>query len=495
MIAPTPARLRSVAILLAACSSPGPVLRAANPAPEPIEIGETPQFFLDDHLVDNRWSLKPKREEVLRVFHAPVKHPGNPLIASGAGYVTVSRAPEGGYKMWYQTHRRSEAGEEGNDYAVAYAESADGIAWTLPKLGLHEWNGSKENNVVTKGWGSKRASGPQIVVAPEADRRGHRYLLAYRTGGVREQSGIRVAGSADGIHWDEADDSLINKLHSDTQNSIAWDEAAGEYVMFCRPKDRYLAAGRIDPLRDGESRRIARMSGKSLWEPWTGSPETVLIPDELDMERGFNRFYGMNVRRHAGVFFGCLWPFKLNTDIVTELAWSRDGWSWERFPTRSRLLELGPEGAWDDGMVFGNIDWIEAGDEWWLYYSGSDGPHESRERSTGIGLATIRREGFVSMFGPPGGGVVCTKKLLWPGGSLFVNVDASAGEMRVGVSDELRNPFPGFGFADGASYKGDSVSHEVTWQGRSLGEFKGKVVRLEFHLTNAHLYTFRGGER
>ena len=93
------------------------------------------------------------------------------------------------------------------------------------------------------------------------------------------------------------------------------------------------------------------------------------------MERGFNRFYGMNVRRHAGIFFGCLWPFKLNTDIVTELAWSRDGWNWERLPTRPRLLELGPEGAWDDGMVFGSIDWIEAGDEWRLCYAGSDGPH------------------------------------------------------------------------------------------------------------------------
>ncbi len=34
---------------------------------EPLDIGHTPQFFVDDFIVDNRWSLKPKREEVLRV--------------------------------------------------------------------------------------------------------------------------------------------------------------------------------------------------------------------------------------------------------------------------------------------------------------------------------------------------------------------------------------------------------------------------------------------
>lgn len=482
---------RFVTILAAATFLSSSSFIAANPAPEPIEIGETTQFFLGDHLVDNRWSLKPKREEVLRAFHAPVKHPDNPLIASDAGYVSVARAPEGGFKMWYQTHRSAKGGEEGSEYAIAYAESSDGLAWTLPKLDLHEWTGSKVNNIVTKGWGSKRASGPQILEVPVAERRGHRYLLAYRTGGVREASGIRVAGSDDGIHWDEEDDSLINQLHSDTQNSIVYDEAAGEFVMFCRPKDRYLVGGRVDFLQDGESRRIARMSGKSLWEPWSGSPETVLIPDELDMQRGFNRFYGMNVRRHSGIFFGCLWPFKLNTDIVTELVWSRDGWRWERFPTRPRLLELGPEGAWDDGMVFGSIDWLEVGDEWWLYYAGSDGPHESRERNTGIGLATMRKEGFVSLHGPSGGGVVCTKKLLWPGGDLFVNADASEGEMRVCVSDETRQVLPGFGYDDAPPFTGNDVAHEVTWQGRSLDELRGKVIRLEFQLKNAHLYTFR----
>ena len=32
-------------------------------------------------------------------------------------------------------------------YHVRYAESQDGLRWTLPKLGLYEYQGTKENNI------------------------------------------------------------------------------------------------------------------------------------------------------------------------------------------------------------------------------------------------------------------------------------------------------------------------------------------------------------
>lgn len=468
-------------------------LAISSMAAEPLEIGHAPQFFLDDFLVDNRWSLKPKREEVLRVFHTPKKHDRNPLISGDAGYASVARDPESGLlKLWYQTYKWRKPGEPGSDYAIAYAESSDGLTWKLPELNLFEWKGTRANNIVWMGKGGRRASGQQVFEAPEKDRRGYRFLMEYHTAGVRGvEGGLRIVGSQDGIHWDEAGDSLLVPISSDTVNSIVFDEVAGEYVMFCRAKDRYLVGGEKDVLNQGESRRISRISGKDLWRKWTGSPESILIPDELDMERGFNRFYGLSAKRHAGITWGFLWPFKLNTDIVTELTWSRDNWHWQRFPTRPRLIELGPEGTWDDGMVFGSADWQEVGGEWWLYYSGHDGPHESRERKAGIGLATIRKEGFISMHGPPGGGVICTKLLRWPGGALMINADASKGEMRVRVSDARRKVLPGFDYSNGATINNDSTAHEIRWGAKSMDELKDKVVRLEFFLRDADLFTFR----
>src|SRR5437868_6729678 len=102
----------------------------------------------------------------------------------------------------------------------------------------------------------------------------------------------------------------------------------------CRLDGKRRAARQRSPghAGAGEARRIARLSSPGLWQPSSGVPATILIPDELDLQRGFYRFYGMSVKEYAGIHWGFLWPFKLNTDIVTELAWSRDGWNWQRLP-------------------------------------------------------------------------------------------------------------------------------------------------------------------
>ena len=472
-------------------------LQGAPPPREPVEIGTAPQFFVDDHIVDNRWAVKQKKEAVLRVLHSPVKHKANPLINGDGGFVTVAKDESTGLmKMWYQTHTWESLGtdETKTIYGIAYAESTDGLHWDRPSLGLYDWEGSTENNIVWRGLKESRASGPQILKVPEKDRRGHRFLLTYRTtAATKGQNGIRVIGSQDGIHWDESSDTLIHPLPSDTLNSIVYDEAREEYVMFCRPKDRYrLFNG--DILDTGESRRIARMSHTSLWETWPTSPQTILTPDELDARESFNAFYGMPTRYHAGIYWGSLWCFRFNDHIFTEPAFSRDGFQFERLPDRPKLIPLGEEGTWDDSMAFGSMDWVEVGDEWWFYYAGWDGDHGGKDRKPGIGLAISRKEGLVSLHGPSGGGVVVTRLLKWPGGNLLVNADASEGELKVRVTDANRKVIPGFDYPDAEPLSKDRVTHEVEWKDHSLDELTEREVRLEFYLRNSDLFTFRATE-
>jgi hypothetical protein len=480
----------SLTVLLWICGSFS--ASAITPPAEPMEIGTVPQFFIDDHVVDNRWSFKMKTEEVVRAFHQPVKHAGNPLIVGGCGYPSVMHEADTGlFKLWYQTHIRGTEDDDKAAYGIAYAESKDGIAWTRPELGLYDWKGTKANNIVWRGHADFRASGQQVLDLPESARRGFRYVMAYHTsGGKRNENGIHLVGSPDGIQWDKASNTQIVNISSDTVNSVVFDPARGEYAMFCRAKDRYLA-GQTGIRDTGESRRVSRIASKDLWSKWEGSPQSILIPDEVDLAHGFNRFYGMSARVHAGITFGFVWSFKLNSDIWTELAWSRDGLDFERLPTRPRLIDLGPADSWDDGMVFGSADWIEVGGEWWFYYAGWDGPHGIPERDGCIGLAKLRKEGFVSMRGPKGGGVVCTRQIRWPGGDLILNADASKGELKIRVSDEQRKLIAGFDYDDMEAFTGDSVAHEMKWKGKSLDELKGKVVRLEFQLRDADLYTFR----
>jgi hypothetical protein len=452
---------------------------------EPVRIGTGAQFVFDNHVIDNHWALKYKQESMRRVFHQPVKHAGNPVIPGDGGSLSVARDEDSGrFRMWYQTSVRSETKGQAARYAIAYAESPDGVSWVLPKLGLFEWKGTKENNIVWLGILGRRASGAFMVDLPDDARRGYRYVMLYR-----ETDGMHLVGSHDGIRWEPSSDVRISPIHSDTQNAIVYDPRQNDYVMYCRAKHIYRTF-RGDILDTGASRRIARTHSKTLWTEWDREPQIILIPDEVD-EESFNFFYGMPTRIYGDVYWGFPWSFKMNTDIHTELAWSRDGVRFERMPGRPKLIERGPEGSWDHGMVFGSAAWVEVGDQWWIYYSGWNGPHESKDRTPGVGLVRLRKEGFLSMHGPPRGGVLVTRKIVWPGGGLLVNADAHEGELTVRVSDEKRKVIAGFDYDDCIPFTADSVSHEIKWQEQSIQSLAGRVIRLELLLKNADLYTFR----
>ena len=454
---------------------------------EPVEIGFEPQFFVDDYLVDNRWPLRKGKEAMVRACHQPVKHPANPLIAGKGGYVNVVWDDDAKlYRMVYQDFWvQSPKPNLKYTYAISYAESKDGIEWTLPNLGMHEWKGGKDNNVCWQGLKGGRTASPCLLDLPKEQRRGYEFVMLYKY-----SDGVHLVCSNDCIHWDKASDVRIaHRFWPDTQSCIVWDPKQKLYTWFTRATDRYRDSR--GPLDGGATRRVARLANKELWAEWPVQTQNILIPDSEDANAGFNFIYGMPTRYHAGIYWGFAWPFKLNTDIYTELVVSRNGRVFERFPGRPRLIDLGPEGSWDAGMVFGSPNWLEVGDEWRIYYCGHDGPHGTMKRTPGMGLCTIRKEGFVSMRGPRRGGVVCTRTIRWPGGRLLVNCDAAEGELKVRVSNAKREVVPGFDYGDCLPFTGDSTGHEVTWKEKRIDELKGQVIRLEFLLTKADLYTFR----
>ncbi len=471
---------------------------------EPVEIGHESQFFVDDYIVDNRWALLKKDEALVRMAHQPVKHPANPLIRGEGTYLNVVWDEDAQlFRMLHQDFWYYSLKPVKYTYSVAYAKSKDGIEWKKPRLGFYKWKGSRDNNICwqvpsdREGPKSIGAYSQYLLDLPEEHRRGHKYVMYYVGA-----DGVYLVGSDDCIHWDESSvTSIGDDFHPDTHSSIVWDPRQQLYVWFTRPPDRY---GDGENLIRGATRRVARISNRRLWVQWPLHTQTILIPDADDatessdlVSEGSNFFYGMPTSYHAGIYWGFAWPYKRKAETIdTQLAISRNGRVFERLPGRPRLVALGPGGAWDDGMVFAS-HWLEVGDEWWIYYGGSDGPHDSMTRKSGIGLATIRREGFVSLRGPAHGGVVSTRRIRWPGGRLLVNCDAELGgkrgELKVRVVDAARGPLPGFGYEDSVAFSGDSTAHEMRWREKLIDELMGRVVRLEFFLTAADLYTFQAG--
>jgi hypothetical protein len=497
MPASPPSRISLLALTLLAAAA-----RAATIPAEPLEIGHESQFVHDQYVVDTTWGLKPKGEPVVRVLHQAVKHAANPLFgqANNPSLPWVLRESDGRFRMWYQANTKTPGGKTAFRASIAYAESKDGLHWEEPALDLFAAapiEGLPRNAVIHHAEAPQcTAKAPQIIEAlPGHDTRGYRYVMSY-TMSRTPLNGIRLVGSQDGIHWDLAHDTLIAKLSSDTHTNIIYDPARQEYALYCRSKHIYRAAGQGREMIDsGESRRgISRMTSRQLWAEWGVRPQTILMPDERDAELGYNFYMAMPLVRRGGIWWAALAPFLWNDLFASELAWSRDGIDFQRLPARDHFIEFGPKGSWDQSMICASPAWAEVGDEWWFYYAGWNGPHDDPQNRTGaIGLATLRKEGFISQHAPKSGGVVCTRALRWPGGDLFINADAHAGELTVRVSDELRKPLKGFDHPDSPIFTGDKVSRQIKWQGRSLDELKGKVIRLEFLLKDADLYTFRAG--
>lgn len=457
----------------------------ASEEPQALEIAHEPQFFVDDYVVDNRWGVEYLKETVTRVFHPPYKSKRNPLIAGTGGYVNVVRDEQAGlFRMWYQDYWDQSLEPRKYTYGVAYAESADGIDWKLPRLGKYDFKGTRHNNIVLLGPKNGRAEAQFLLDLPPQHRRGYKYVMLYSTN-VRGQRGLHLIGSQDGIDWDLPSDMRIAAdFTPDTHTSIVWDAKRRTFVSFTRATNIYRAKG--------ERRKIARLEHDALWEAWPVAPRNILLPDTIDARTNHNYFYGMPTRYYAGIYWGFLWPYQHQEDIYTELAFSRDGETFKRFPDRPRLIDLGPHGSWDDGMVLAS-GWLEVGDEWWIYYYGANGAHKQRQVTPGIGLARIRKDGLVSLRSPPSGGFVVSRLIRWPGGDLCINASVSPGaEMTARITGYDRQPLDDFDAEPSLPLVGDSVRHKVKWKKGDIRRLKGRAIRIEFFMSGvADLYTLR----
>ena len=109
---------------------------------------------------------------------------------------------------------------------------------------------------------------------------------------------------------------------------------------------------------------------------------------------------------------------------------------------------------------------------------------------TSTGLATLRRDGFISMHGDKGG-YLLTEKITFDGKYLFINADVK-GSLSVEILDADGNPLEGFTRKDCVPVKKtDKTKLLITWKKQQdIASLTDKPVRLKFYLDNADIYAF-----
>lgn len=390
-------------------------------------------------------------------------------------YGTVLRdADTGRFRMWYNRLR-----------LVLYAESDDGIHWTRPNLGICDWAGATDNNIVYNGLHS-----PSLLYNPESANAELRYVM------LGSNSGYRLLRSPDGLHWTPCADAPI--LTGGDTCTLAYDANTGEYLAFHKRTEAHL----------GQKRRLVFLSASRDLETWS-EPTLVMAPDETDdaqvaREGGVNaQFYNMSVFPYGGQYLGLVTLFHLmhiaetsgpeqskhDGPIDVQLVHSRDGRAWSRCEDRAPVIPNGPH-AYDAGCVLGVANSpVIVGDEVWLYYTAITTPHGGAlpAKQVSIALARWRLDGFASLDAGLETGVVETTPLDAAGQWIEVNAEIS-GALTVAVLDEAGTPVPGFRHEDCEVLHGDSVHHRVRW-GAADHLPRGGPLRLEFRMADTRLFS------
>ncbi len=455
-------------------------------------------LFLDLHHIA-------RIEGLYRRMHQPQRHPENPILRGenpwesvASLYGTVLYDPQDSlFKMWYLTGPYVDGMVEvrqrkalGNITLLAYATSTDGVHWEKPILNQVDFAGSTENNLIDVG--RTNCEGMAVLYDENETDPARRYKGFYwEHGGIDtfiqhdgrtiwghgEGDGMWMSFSPDGVHWTNYEDNPVISLGSDTTQSLVWDPKIQKYVVF----GRFGAGGR----------KTARAESSDSIH--FSEPKLVLECDEID--EGGTQIYGMPINIYEGIYIGMIWIYREGVDgtIDTSLATSRDGIKWQRVLDRQTFLTLGEKGSWEDGMVRISQNFITYNDQLYFYYGGVNGPHTGRKfkqverkHKSMLGLATLRRDGFVSLDAEETEGYMLTKPLPLDGKDLCLNVDARRGYVVVTVTDDMGTPLENY-----ASERiiGDELETTVKFS-RSLEALKGRKVRLRFQLKDASLYSY-----
>jgi hypothetical protein len=462
-----------------------PAVLAASAASADQRLGDLTgpwQLFVDDHLIARRDGT------VSRVYHAFEKYAGNPIMVADKPWEAnvvacnaVLPAEDGaGYRMWYYCWAPKNDAKRSH---ALYATSRDGIHWDKPALGLMPWavTGTLDNNFI--------AATGDVVHTPADPDPARRYKCLGGGGSYH------MSASPDGIHWERLTREEMVK-GGDT-GTFLWDPFV----------NRFRGYVKVNATVSGLRRRSIGFSEGNEPDGWPRL-RLIMAPDDIDdrwvAPGAIHRthFYGCPMFAYQTAYIGLLWIFRADDEdgyflgpVFNELVTSRDGVHWLREEgDRPRLLDVGPPGTWDSGMVYAAA-LVPHGEELRLYYTGASNLHDTPPFHGEIGLATIRRDGFVSLDAAYKPGTVTTRPLNGLAGRLRVNYRAWGGSLRVEALGPDGKPLAGYSAEECVPLQRDEVDATVAWTARRELPAGVGPLALRFLIDKGSLFSFAAGDR
>ena len=446
-------------------------------ADAPREIGTRRELFIDRFLVGalRGTSLKLHTPQLMPPVSPPRPHGHYATVLKADGKFQFYYRADLDPKVTWKTHG-IEKYHEGE--VTLYAESADAIHWTLPRLGLYDLPPFPEGNVVLAGEFLVNHNFTPVI----DDKPGVPAAEKYKAlGGIafqphqadvrtrRGPGGLKAFVSPDGIHWKKLrDEPVIPEewgKYFDSQNYAFWSESEQCYVCYFR---RFIKGWR----------GIARTTSTDFLN-WTTPVEMhANLPNEHLYTSCTQPYFRAP---HIYVALPTRFMDKRGAATDIQLMSTRGGDTYDREFHESFIRPgLGADG-WANRANYAAIGIHQTG------------PTEMSLFLTNGRRYTLRLDGFVSVTAPFSGGEFFTRPLRFTGKELELNYSTSAaGQMRVELQNEAGQPIEGFALADCEPIWGDHVSRVVTWsRGGDVSSLAGQTVRLRFEMSDADLFSLR----
>ena len=462
-----------------------------------INIKNRREFFWDETMIDvTKTTAKPKIHELVR-RECVLAH-DEPWEGDGCNYHNLI-CDNGLYRLYYLGWTMLSA-DPNHKIKVCYAESKDGIHWEKPKLGLCEFNGSKENNIILDKNDDAFDNFFVFIDENPACPAEEKYK-----GIAKSNDALYCFVSSDGINFKKGW-LLIDKGLFDTMNVIFWNREKGKYMGYVRDfhgYSRHYSEG-IRDIRYIESEDFRNWSEPKLLDfgnaddyalytncvsqyyrdkhVLVGFPSRYVERKEwtdtfdklTGKEKRLNRYktaprYGLTI-----------------TDCI--FMTSRDGLRWKRYD--EALHRPGPEepNNWVYGDGYPTVGMIETSGS----FAGTDNEISMfmvANHWMGIPAKlfryTMRIDGFVSYNATYKPQILTTKPFVFEGDELYINFSTSAiGYMYIKIKDENGKEINSY------ELFGDKIDRQVGFKDGTPSQFKGIPVVMEITMSDADIYSF-----
>ena len=482
---------------------------------EVVEMGSRKHLFLDDVLL--------AESEGVRLIPHPARLE-EIVLDRGIGWSTVIEGDDGLIRLY---------GEGAG--GVAVWTSRDGLHFEAPDLGS-----GRANQVIP---GPAKAG--SVIIDPNGPPEERWKALV----GLHDRGGWYIWTSPDGWSFQRSETAALpfwpgsaSTLYYDDQRQVYLGHHRSDYGSTPSGKtERYFVrtevtdlfgAWEFEPTTREKALRIHRERPLKVeqWDPWWldngplappgfGIEFPIAMGPDPDLDPVATDLYNTRAMKYPWAedtyLAFPLWFFHYHGDgpptrqilahpsremgtgmVEPQLAVSRDGLNWKRYP-RPAYLPIGDHKGFPVRRPYLAHGMVRRGNEIYQYSYTRASYHDAWTEDAPSAVThrlTQRLDGFVSLRASYTGGSLTTLPLTFTGNRLVLNIDTgAAGYAQVGILDERGNSIPGYALDDCIYINTNSVTHTVEWleKGTDLTALAGKTVRLAFRMRGTDLYALQ----